>query len=86
MPSFSAAHDQEYTPRHEKAGWMQDRNSAGFPLWIENPAGGGGGDWEFALPEQIFAGMSWRAYRRCGGELPEGTCISQEAMAKYSRI
>lgn len=44
---------------------------------------GGGGDWSLAAPEQIFAGMPWRAYRQCGGETSREHLFFPESYGEY---
>ena len=80
MPSFSAVHDQEYSPRPcgVDAGQKIGRTSA-----VSQKPGRGGEETEtFKVPEQIFAGMpmagipAMRRRKPCGN-----TCFFRKAMA-----
>lgn len=80
MPSFSAVHDQEYSPRPcgVDAGQKFGRTSA-----VSQKPGRGGEETEtFKVPEQIFAGMpmadipAMRRRKPCGN-----TCFFRKAMA-----
>ena len=79
MPSFSAVHDQEYSPRPcgVDAGQKFGRTSA----VSQKPGRGGEETGTCEAPEQIFAGMPWHAYRQCGGEALREYLFSRKAMA-----
>ena len=68
---------------HPVTGWMQDRN-----FWpghrCESMTRQGGRRLEPWVPEQIFAGMPWRAaYRQCGGETSREHLFFPKSYGEY---